>query len=97
MAKSLKFEGVTRGNNCFVIKHSEGEEIVFARDDADFADWCKSRAPENAQAAIGQFAAWVAATDGAGVAAFDKHKGKTITLDATGGDIKSAKSQLRVG
>lgn len=96
MPKSLKFEGVTRGKNCYVIKHDEGDEIVFARDDADFLDWCKAQAQESTQQALRTFAAWVASGPNADFDSFSAHKGKTITIDHRGGDVKSNKAQFRV-
>lgn len=96
MPKSLRFDGVVKADGRYHIKHGEGEEIVQCETDAEFAQWCKDRLSETTPVALSAFLV-AALRSGAGdLAAINKHKGKTITLDMGGGDMTSARAQIRV-
>ena len=95
MAKTVVFRELLKTPTHYVLRHSEGEEIVQCTSDDEFGKWAQGRVSETAQTVLATFVASVLKKSNGNCAALDQHKGKSVTLDLLG-DFTSAKSQLRV-
>ena len=95
MAKTIVFRELLKTPTHYVLRHSEGEEIVQCTTDNEFNRWAQDRMSETALTTLTTFVAAVLKKSNGNCAALDNHKGKSVTLDLLG-DFTSAKSQLRV-